>query len=91
MNNLLDLSGKTAVVTGGSRGVGRATALLLAKAGASVGIGFRSREDDAAETVRDLKAFGVHAWDESGDLGDPGDSAGLFQKPTGSSMAWTSS
>ena len=43
MNPLIDLTGKTAVVTGGSRGVGAATALLLARAGASVGIGYRSR------------------------------------------------
>ena len=80
MNSLLDLSGKTAVVTGGSRGVGRATALLLAQAGASVGIGYRSREDQAAETVREVKAFGVHSWAESGDLGDPEDAARLFER-----------
>ena len=80
MKNLLDLRGKTAVVTGGSRGVGKATALLLAHAGASVGIGFRSRAQEAHETVEALKGLGVHAWAESGDLGDPGDARRLFQR-----------
>ena len=51
MQPLIDLSGKTAIVTGGSRGVGAATAVLLARAGASVGIGYRSREDEAGDVV----------------------------------------
>jgi 3-oxoacyl-[acyl-carrier protein] reductase len=80
MTNLLSLTGKTAVVTGGSRGVGRATALLLAKAGASVGIGYRSRVEEATETVRMLRALGVQAWAEPGDLGNPDDAEALFQK-----------
>mgnify|MGYP001822635202 FL=1 len=80
MNDLLDLRGRTAVVTGGSRGVGRATALLLARAGASVGIGYRSRAEEALETVRDLEAFGVAAWAQPGDLGDPKDARELFER-----------
>lgn len=80
MNNLLDLRGKTAVVTGGSRGVGRATAVLLARAGASVGIGFRSRSREAQETVEELRELGVKAWAEAGDLGDPTDARRLFER-----------
>jgi 3-oxoacyl-[acyl-carrier protein] reductase len=80
MNDLIDLRGKTAVVTGGSRGVGRATALLLAQAGASVGIGFRSRDEEAQETVEALKGMGVHAWAEAGDLGDSRDAQWLFKR-----------
>ena len=80
MKTLLDLSGKTAVVTGGSRGVGRATALLLAQAGASVGIGYQSRVNEAEETVDALKELGVHAWAEAGDLGNPSDARRLFQR-----------
>jgi 3-oxoacyl-[acyl-carrier protein] reductase len=80
MSEILDLKGKTAVVTGGSRGVGRATAVLLARAGVSVGIGFRSREEDAAETVAAVRAQGVHGWSEAGDLADPADARRLFQR-----------
>lgn len=80
MSELLDLRGKTAVVTGGSRGVGRATALLLARAGAAVGIGYRSREKDALETVKALEALGAKAWAEAGDLGNPSDADRLFRR-----------
>jgi len=80
MNNLLDLRGKSAVVTGGSRGVGKATALLLAQAGASVGIGYRSRVGEAEETVEVLKGMGVQAWAEAGDLGDSRDAERLFER-----------
>jgi 3-oxoacyl-[acyl-carrier protein] reductase len=80
MNPLIDLRGKNAVVTGGSRGVGRATALLLARAGASVGVGYLSRDDEARETVDALREFGVHAWAEPGDLVDPTEVGRLFDR-----------
>jgi 3-oxoacyl-[acyl-carrier protein] reductase len=66
----IDLKGKRAVVTGGSRGIGRATALLLARAGADVGISFHARADAAHETVADLERLGARAWAEQGDLAD---------------------
>ncbi len=80
MDRLIDLSGRNAVVTGGSRGVGRATALLLARAGASVGIGYRSREDEAAEVVEACRALGVHAWAHGGDLSRVSDVEALFER-----------
>jgi 3-oxoacyl-[acyl-carrier protein] reductase len=80
MRNLIDLRGKTAVVTGGSRGVGRATAVLLAQAGASVGIGYRSRFQEARDTVHTLEQAGVQAWAEPGDLADSGDARRLFER-----------
>ena len=79
MNDLIDLTGKSAIVTGGSRGVGRATALLLARAGANVGIGYRSREADALAVVEELEALGVQAWAEAGDLAQPEDVDRLFE------------
>ncbi len=80
MQRLIDLTGKNAIVTGGSRGVGRATALLLARAGASVGIGFRSREAEAQEVVEGCRALGVPAWAEQGDLRKKEDVEVLFAR-----------
>ena len=77
---LIDLRGKNALVTGGSRGVGHATALLLGRAGAAVGIGYRSRREEAEATVATLRGLGVAAWAEAGDLSDPGDVDALFER-----------
>ncbi len=66
---VIDLTGKRAFVTGGGRGIGRATALLLARAGASVAVGYRSRKADAEETVRAVGQMGGRAVGVAGDLG----------------------
>ncbi|MEQ8329055.1 MAG: SDR family NAD(P)-dependent oxidoreductase [Longimicrobiales bacterium] len=71
MNDLIDLKGANALVTGGSRGVGRATALLLARAGASVAVGYHSRSAAAESVVGELVALGADAWAFGGDLADP--------------------
>ena len=55
---MIDLSGKTAVVTGGSRGIGRAIATRLAGQGADVCISYRGNEAAAAEVVADIEALG---------------------------------
>lgn len=76
---MIDLSGKRAFVTGGGRGIGRATALLLARAGARVAVGYRSRKAEADETVAAVgqalkdspSVAGVQAVGVSGDLGEP--------------------
>jgi 3-oxoacyl-[acyl-carrier protein] reductase len=67
---VIDLSGRRAFVTGGSRGIGRATALLLARAGASVAIGYATRRDDADATVEAIQAAGGQAEAVGADLGD---------------------
>lgn len=80
MQPLIDLEGKNAIVTGGSRGVGRATAILLARAGASVGVAYRSRENEAREVVEECRALGVDAWAQGGDLEDVDDVESLFER-----------
>jgi 3-oxoacyl-[acyl-carrier protein] reductase len=65
---VIDLRGKRALVTGGSRGIGAATARLLARAGASVMIGFRSRQADADRVVAELRGHGVTAAAHGADL-----------------------
>jgi 3-oxoacyl-[acyl-carrier protein] reductase/pteridine reductase len=56
------LAGKTALVTGAARRLGRASALALAEAGADVAITFRNSAREARETVVDLAGFGVRAF-----------------------------
>ena len=68
---MISLAGQRAVVTGGSRGIGAATAMLLARAGADVGIGYHSRSSDAEAMVQTLVAFGVRAFAFGGDLATP--------------------
>jgi 3-oxoacyl-[acyl-carrier protein] reductase len=55
------LAGKNAVVTGGSRGIGRAIAIGLAEAGANVAITFRERRDEADAVVREIQKLGRRA------------------------------
>jgi NAD(P)-dependent dehydrogenase (short-subunit alcohol dehydrogenase family) len=57
----IDLKGRAALVTGGSRGIGKAIALSLAEAGADVAVNYRSDADAAEETVREIQALGRKA------------------------------
>ena len=56
--NRFSLQGKNAVVTGGSRGIGRAIALALADAGANVALTYRERAEDAREVAHSIKKAG---------------------------------
>ncbi len=80
MNYLIDLHGKNAIVTGASRGIGRAVALLLARAGASVGVGYRERRADAEAVVTECRAHGAYAWAKAGDLTLAEDVEALFAR-----------
>jgi 3-oxoacyl-[acyl-carrier protein] reductase/pteridine reductase len=64
------LAGKTALVTGGARRIGRAIALTLASSGANVAITYRDSQPEAEETVRDLAALNVDAFAVRTDLTD---------------------
>lgn len=57
----MNLQGRTALVTGGSRGIGRGIALALAQAGADVAINYRRDEAAAKATVADIEALGRKA------------------------------
>jgi 3-oxoacyl-[acyl-carrier protein] reductase len=68
---MIDLAGRSAVVTGGSRGIGRATALLLARAGADVGITYHTRRSEAETVAAEIRALGRRGFATGGDLADP--------------------
>jgi NAD(P)-dependent dehydrogenase (short-subunit alcohol dehydrogenase family) len=64
------LKGKTALVTGASRGIGRAIALRLARDGAAVGINYRERSDRAESLVKEIQTAGGRALPIGADIGD---------------------
>jgi 3-oxoacyl-[acyl-carrier protein] reductase/pteridine reductase len=65
------LTGKTALVTGAAKRIGRAIAMALAASGANVAITYLGSQSEAEETVRDLAAFDVDAFAVRTDLRDP--------------------
>ena len=65
------LSGKTALVTGGSRGIGRAAALALGKAGAQVLVHYGRARKEAEEVAAQIRAAGGRADTVSADLALP--------------------
>ncbi|HET7182822.1 MAG TPA: 3-oxoacyl-[acyl-carrier-protein] reductase [Candidatus Limnocylindrales bacterium] len=68
---MIDLSGKSAVVTGGSRGIGRAIAIRLATQGADVAFSYRGNEAAAKETAAAIEALGRRALPVQADVSDP--------------------
>jgi NAD(P)-dependent dehydrogenase (short-subunit alcohol dehydrogenase family) len=65
----MGLNGKIALVTGGSRGIGRAIALRLAKDGALVAVNFQKNAEAAAAVVSEIEAAGGEAFAVQGDVG----------------------
>ena len=72
MTDMFDMSGKVALITGGSRGLGRQMALTFAEHGASVAIISRKLETCEA-TAREVEAFGVEAFPYACHVGDWGE------------------
>ncbi len=72
------LRGARILITGGSRGIGRSTALLLAASGADVMIGYRARREAADEVVAAARAMGVRAFAHAAELSDGDAARGLI-------------
>src|SRR5437899_1102842 len=64
------MHGKVALVTGGSRGIGRAACELLARSGASVVVNFRSREGEATRVARRIARSGGRSTAVGADISD---------------------
>jgi 3-oxoacyl-[acyl-carrier protein] reductase len=74
------LKGKTAVVTGASRGIGRAIALKLAKLGANIVVNYRNSEDAVKEVVREIQALGATALAIQCDISSYSDVESMMKK-----------
>ena len=65
---MIDLNGKSALVTGGSRGIGRACCLMLARAGASVAVNYRVESPSAELLVEEIEKMGGEAFALAADV-----------------------
>ena len=74
----IDLSGKVALVTGGSRGIGRETCLLLAEAGAKVIINYNKSKEKAETVMEEIAVFGKEADIFQANVSDPDEVKALF-------------
>ena len=74
------LSGTSALVTGGSRGIGAATVVALARAGADVAVAFSSSGDDADAVAESARGHGVRAVTLQADLADAAAAAALVPR-----------
>ncbi len=82
MHNYLDLTGKTALVTGASSGIGAATALVLADLGASVAIGYHNNQKGADEVAAQIASSGGKAVTLKADMRHSAEVAPLVARAT---------
>ena len=68
---MIDLTGKAALVTGGSRGIGKAIGLRLARQGADVAFSYKGNTDAADATAAEIESIGTRALAIQGDVRDP--------------------
>ncbi|MCH7718502.1 MAG: SDR family oxidoreductase [Chloroflexi bacterium] len=74
------LAGKVALVTGGSRGIGRACVLKFAQLGADVVVNYSRSAEDAEATAREAEALGVRALSSQADMGEREEIVALFAR-----------
>ncbi len=77
---MFELSGKKALITGGSRGIGRATAILLAQAGVDVAINYVRNDAAAAEVKKMIEEFGRRALTIKADISHEEETRELVEK-----------
>ena len=76
----IDLTGKTALITGASKGIGKGIALELARAGADVAVNYRSDRKGAEATVAEIEALGRRAFALYADVGVSAEVAAMFDE-----------
>src|SRR5690242_10773910 len=76
----MNLDGKVALVTGASRGLGRATALRLAREGAAVALNYRERSAGAESAVAEIRSAGGRAVSVQADIGDPAQVLAMIER-----------
>jgi NAD(P)-dependent dehydrogenase (short-subunit alcohol dehydrogenase family) len=76
----MELKNKLALITGASRGIGAATAKLLAANGAAVGVNYVTRPDKAEQVVRDIAAAGGKAFAIQADVSDPAQAERMVER-----------
>src|SRR5258708_4827798 len=76
----MSLNGQTALVTGASRGLGRAIASRLAQDGAAVCVNYLTRAAEAESLVAEIRASGGKAIAVGSDIGDPAQVRGMIQR-----------
>jgi 3-oxoacyl-[acyl-carrier protein] reductase len=74
------LQGRVALVTGASRGIGRAAALALARQGADVAVGYGSNAEAAERVAEEVRALGVQATTVGAELRDSEQAAGVVAR-----------
>lgn len=84
---MIELDGKTALVTGGTKRLGRAIGLGLAREGCNVVVHFGESAADAEQTAHDISQLGVRAWTVQGDLSDPASAPDILARAMGAAGA----
>lgn len=80
LNVVQNLTGKVALVTGGSRGIGRGIALRLAERGAAVAVNYNQNEAAARDTVERARTHGVEAFAVQADVSSTDEIADMIRR-----------